>query len=361
MTQSTPDSAMPRVGITVGDAAGIGPEVVLKALASEEVRTLCRAVVFCDAREIGRQAAALGLECDYPVVNLDAVEKNTSPVAIVDLNNLDQPVKPGEISAAAGLAASQYVGSAVALCRRDALDAVATAPLNKAALRLAGLTFAGHTEMLGSLCGVDQCLMSFFAGPLRVVLLTTHLSLRGAIGRIKKDHVVRTLLMTASELERFGIGNPRIAVAGLNPHAGENGLFGPEDADELVPAVQECRESHGINVSGPIAADTLFVRAWRGEFDCVVACYHDQAMIAVKCLAFGKAVGVTLGLPIIRTSVDHGTAFDIAGRGIADAGSMIEAIKTAAALARLRSSSRTDAAGRVEPLISQDKAIQLGH
>ncbi|HEU4391591.1 MAG TPA: 4-hydroxythreonine-4-phosphate dehydrogenase PdxA [Blastocatellia bacterium] len=361
MTQSTPDSGNPRVGITVGDAAGIGPEVALKALASEEVRSACRALLFCDARELSRQAAAMRLECDYPAINHNDVANNISPVAIVDLNNLASPAKPGETSAAAGRAAAEYVASAVSLCRAGALDAIATAPINKAALRLAGMPFEGHTEMLASLCGADRCLMSFFAGPLRVVLLTTHVSLGGAIGLIKKDHVVRSLVMTAREIVRFGTPEPRIALAGLNPHAGESGLFGAEDRNELVPAVQECRESHGINVTGPLPADTLFVRAWRGEFDCVVACYHDQAMIAVKCLAFGKAVGVTLGLPIVRTSVDHGTAFDIAGRGIADAGSMIEAIKTAADLARLNASTCPVAGRTIEPPTRPRRSFRLGH
>jgi 4-hydroxythreonine-4-phosphate dehydrogenase len=175
--------------------------------------------------------------------------------------------------------------------------------------------------------------MCFIAGDLRVILLTIHMSLSDAIKAITKERLERALVLADSELKRFGVASPRIAVAGLNPHAGEHGLFGSEEVREIEPAIAACRARNGVNASGPFPADTLFVRAARGEFDAVVACYHDQGLIAVKCLAFGEAVNVTLGLPIIRTSVDHGTAFDIAGRGVADAGSMIEAIKLAARLA----------------------------
>jgi 4-hydroxythreonine-4-phosphate dehydrogenase len=188
--------------------------------------------------------------------------------------------------------------------------------------------------MLASLCGADESLMCFFAGDLKVFLLTIHTSLADAITQITKERVVNAILLADRELRRFGIPQPRIAVAGLNPHAGEHGMFGCEEANEIEPAIEECRSKHNINVSGPFAADTVFLRAWRGEYDAVSACYHDQGLIAVKCLSFGRAVNVTFGLPIIRTSVDHGTAFDIAGRGIADHGSMVEAIKLASELAR---------------------------
>ena len=216
----------------------------------------------------------------------------------------------------------------------DALDAMTTAPINKQALKLAGSPFPGHTEMLASLCGAQESLMCFFAGELRVFLLTVHLSLTDAIASLTKDRIVRAIVLADRELRRFGIARPRIAVAGLNPHAGENGLFGSEEMREITPAIEQCRDGHNIDVTGPFPADTLFARAARGEFDAVAACYHDQGLIPVKCLAFGKAVNVTLGLPIIRTSVDHGTAFDIAGRGVADPGSLIEAILLAAGLVK---------------------------
>jgi 4-hydroxythreonine-4-phosphate dehydrogenase len=186
--------------------------------------------------------------------------------------------------------------------------------------------------MLAELCGSGESLMCFFAPGLRVVLLTIHLSLADAIQAITKERVASALALTDREMRRFGISAPRIAVAGLNPHAGEHGLFGREEIEHIAPAIEECR-ARGIDVSGPFPSDTLFVRAARGEFDTVVACYHDQGLIAVKCLSFGESVNVTLGLPIIRTSVDHGTAFDIAGLGVADHKSMVEAIKLAAHLA----------------------------
>jgi 4-hydroxythreonine-4-phosphate dehydrogenase len=209
---------------------------------------------------------------------------------------------------------------------------MATAPINKESLRLAGSEFPGHTEMLARLTGAGESLMCFFAGDLKVFLLTIHVSLADAIKLITKERVAGAIRLADRELRRFGHARPRIAVAGLNPHAGEHGLFGTEEADIIEPAIDECRSRHAVEVSGPFPADTLFVRAARGEFDAVAACYHDQGLIAVKCLAFGRAVNVTLGLPIIRTSVDHGTAFDIAGRGIADEGSLTEAIKLAARL-----------------------------
>lgn len=186
--------------------------------------------------------------------------------------------------------------------------------------------------------------MCFFAGDLRVFLLTIHMSLADAIKAITKERVARAIVLADRELRRFGVARPRIAVAGLNPHAGEHGLFGYEEEREITPAIRECRALHNIEVSGPFPADTLFVRAGRGEFDAVAACYHDQGLIAVKCMAFGEAVNVTLGLPIIRTSVDHGTAFDIAGRNMADHGSLVEAIKLAA---RLVIAERSNNSGRL--------------
>jgi 4-hydroxythreonine-4-phosphate dehydrogenase len=187
--------------------------------------------------------------------------------------------------------------------------------------------------MLAALCGAEEALMCFFAGDLRVFLVTIHMSLADAIKAITKDRLVKTVRLADRELKRFAIARPRIAVAGLNPHASEHGLFGSEEAREIEPAIEACRNTYNIDVSGPFPGDTIFVRAARGEFDAVAACYHDQGLIAVKCISFGKAVNVTLGLPIIRTSVDHGTAFDIAGRGVADHQSMAEAIKLASRLA----------------------------
>lgn len=336
MTRAPSSPSKPRVGITIGDTAGIGPEITLKAVAEPEVSNVCSPVILGDANEIKRQALALGLNAEFITINSDSLasaDLAELPI-ILDTNSLDEVVPWGSLSAATGRAAIAAIETGVKLCLAQELDAMATAPTNKESLKLAGSRFPGHTEMLASLCGVSESLMCFFAGDLKVFLLTVHCSLTEAIQHITKERVVRAITLADRELRRFGIARPRIAVAGLNPHAGENGLFGSEEIREIAPAIDECRREHNIDVSGPFPADTLFVRAWRGEFDAVAACYHDQGLIAVKCLAFGEAVNVTLGLPIIRTSVDHGTAFDIAGQGIANHRSLVEAIKLAARLAR---------------------------
>ena len=292
----------------------------------------CNPVIVGNLTEIRRQAEALALPCAYPVVTDDELDApELEGVTILDTESTGGPVSWGEISAAAGRSSVSSIEAATRLCLEGKLDAIATAPINKESLKLAGSAFPGHTEMLTALCGASESLMCFFVGDLRVILLTIHVSLAEAIKAITKQRVLDALLLADRELRRFGLARPRIAVAGLNPHASEHGLFGMEEAREIQPAVNECA-ARGLTVSGPFPADTLFLRASRGEFDAVVACYHDQGLIAVKCLAFGEAVNVTLGLPIIRTSVDHGTAFDIAGRGVADHRSMVEAIKLAARL-----------------------------
>jgi 4-hydroxythreonine-4-phosphate dehydrogenase len=282
----------PRVAITVGDPAGIGPEIAEKAAADPTVRAVCEPVIY-----------------------------QTAVVAPL-----------GQVSAAAGQAAYDTLVRAVADARRGAVEAIATAPVNKAAFAAAGLPWKGHTDLLGHLCGAPRVAMMFHAPMLKVVLATVHVALREVPALLTREHVVATLRLTASELPAFGLARPRIAMAALNPHAGEGGLFGTEDDEVLAPAIAEVRAG-GHDVSGPHPADTVFVRAVRGEFDCVVACYHDQGLVPVKLLAFGSAVNVTLGLPIVRTSVDHGTAFDIAGRGVADPGSLVHAVRLAAELA----------------------------
>jgi len=331
----TPNSLItPRVGITIGDPAGIGPEIVLKSVAELQVRETCQPVIIGDASEIRRQARKIGLSCDYLAFSESDLSQNRfdEPV-ICDTGSETEQAEWGVVSPAGGRAAQTAIEAGVRLCLQGSLDAIATAPINKEALKISGSRFPGHTEMLASLCGASDVLMCFFAGPLKVFLLTIHLSLKDAIKAITKERVAQAIILADHELRRFGIARPRIAVAGLNPHASEHGLFGSEEAREIEPAIMEVRASNRIEVSGPFPADTIFVRAARGEFDAVAACYHDQGLIAVKCLAFGEAVNVTLGLPIIRTSVDHGTAFDIAGRGVADHGSLVEAIKLAAQLA----------------------------
>jgi 4-hydroxythreonine-4-phosphate dehydrogenase len=240
---------------------------------------------------------------------------------------------PGELSAAAGRAAYDVIVRAVADAQRGVVQAIATAPVNKEAFRLAGLEWSGHTDLLAHLTGSRHVAMMFYSEALRVVLATVHIPLAEVPRALTQASLDATIALTARELPRFGIAAPRIAVAGLNPHAGEHGLFGNEEQTAIRPAIDACR-ARGIDVSGPYPGDTVFVRARRGDFDVVVACYHDQGLIPVKLVAFGQAVNVTLGLPIIRTSVDHGTAFDIAGKGMADPESMITAVLLAARLAK---------------------------
>jgi 4-hydroxythreonine-4-phosphate dehydrogenase len=237
------------------------------------------------------------------------------------------------LSAAAGRAAYDAVVAAVADARAGRVAAVATAPVNKAAFALAGLPWKGHTDLLAHLCGAPRVAMMFHAAQLRVVLATVHIPLREVPAALTPALLDDLLDLMTRELPRFGCPAPRLAVAGLNPHAGEGGLMGTEDEAVLRPAVERAR-ARGVQVEGPLPADTVFVRAVRGGFDAVLACYHDQGLVPMKLVAFGSAVNVTLGLPIVRTSVDHGTAFDIAGRGVADPSSMIEAVLLAARLAR---------------------------
>ena len=284
----------PRVAITAGDPAGIGPEIVARAASDVRVVAACDPIVYGPA--------------DHGLF------------------------RPGQLSADAGRAAYEAIVRAVEDVRRGAADAIATAPINKEAWRLAGLPWTGHTDLLAHLTGAGKVAMMFYSDALRVVLATIHLPLAEVPRALTRESLESTITLSARELPRFGYVAPRIAVAGLNPHAGEHGLFGREEQDVMAPAIAACRD-RGVDVSGPYPADTLFVRAQRGEFDAVVACYHDQGLIPVKLLAFGHAVNVTLGLPLVRTSVDHGTAFDIAGKGMADPESMIAAVLLAARLA----------------------------
>jgi 4-phospho-D-threonate 3-dehydrogenase / 4-phospho-D-erythronate 3-dehydrogenase len=290
----------PTIGITVGDPAGIGPEIARKAADDSRVRRAC------DIRLYGPDEAAAATL-----------------------------VVPGELSARAGKVAYDAIVSAVTDARLGRIDAIATAPVNKEAFALAGLPWKGHTDLLGALTNSPRAVMMFYAEQLRVVLATVHVPLADVPEMLTPALLRDTIEITAQELPRFGYPRPRIAVAGLNPHAGEHGLMGDEDEIVIAPVVAACR-ARGIDVTGPIPGDTVFVRAVRGEFDAVIACYHDQGLIPVKLLAFGTAVNVTLGLPIIRTSVDHGTAFDIAGQDRADPSSMIEAVLLAARLAAAR-------------------------
>lgn len=318
----------------MGDPAGIGPEVVLKAVAEEEIQRLCIPIIVGDAQLLAHTARTLDLQCGYDIVRVgEPLPEHAPGPLIFHLDNITGVIEPGVESGAAGKAAGAYIEAAVELCAAGSVDAIATAPINKRSLFLGGYSFPGHTEFLAHLTGSEEYAMAFVAANLRIVLISTHVPLAEAIRLVKKDLIVRTINLTNRELKRWGIEWPRLAVAALNPHGAEGGLFGMEETSEIGPAVAECRDTEEINVEGPYSADTVFLRASRGEFDAVIACYHDQAMIPVKCLSFGEAVNVTLGLPFIRTSVDHGTAFDIAGKGVAEHSSMVAAIKLAAELA----------------------------
>lgn len=320
----------------MGDPAGIGPEVVLKAVAEEEVKRVCSPIIIGDAQLLAHTARTLDLQCGYDIVRTDEdlPEHITEPL-IYHLDNIGGFVEPGIESGAAGKAAAGYIEAAVGLCAAGKVDAIATAPINKRALFLGGYSFPGHTEFLAHLTGTEEYAMAFVAANLRIVLLSTHVPLAEAIRMVERDRLIRIINLTNRELRRWGIERPRLAVAALNPHGAEGGLFGIEEASEMLPAIEACRGIDTVNVQGPFSADTVFLRASRGEFDAVIACYHDQAMIPVKCLSFGEAVNVTLGLPFIRTSVDHGTAFDIAGKGLAEHSSMVAAIKLAATLSMI--------------------------
>jgi 4-hydroxythreonine-4-phosphate dehydrogenase len=324
----------------MGDPAGIGPEVVLKAVAEREVLEACAPVIVGDAQLLAHTARTLDLTCGYEIIRRgEPIPEDLSAPVIYHLDNIGANVQPGVESGEAGRAAAEYIEAAVELCGAGDVDAISTAPINKRALFLGGYSFPGHTEFLAHLTATDECAMAFVASNLRVVLISTHVPLAEAIRLVEKDRIVRVARLTNRELKRWGIARPRIAVAALNPHGAEGGLFGVEESAEIAPAVEACRQE-GLNVAGPYSADTVFLRASRGEFDAVVSCYHDQAMIPVKCLSFGEAVNVTLGLPFIRTSVDHGTAFDIAGRGVAEHSSMVAAITLAARLSRADDSGR---------------------
>jgi len=316
----------------MGDAAGIGAEITLKAVSDEEIRKICSPIIIGDADFLFETARNLKLDINLVESN-EVFPPESNKIAVYNLNNIEGEVSVGRDAANTGRAAAEYIETAVNLWREKQIDAVATAPISKKAIALGGYDYPGHTEFLAYLTDTEEFAMSFFAEDLRVVLLSTHLALREAIDLVKKDKLVELIKFSHAELSRLLKKDARIAVAGLNPHASEHGMFGTEEQDEIIPAIVKCREKFGIDVTGAYSPDTIFLRAFEGEFDGVISCYHDQATIAVKCLSFGASVNVTLGLPLIRTSVDHGTAFDIAGKNAADASSMKAAIKLAAKLA----------------------------
>lgn len=333
--QTASTQNLPRIGITMGDAAGIGPEITLKALAEENLNEHCQPIIIGDANFLRATAESLNLPFDFIIVKKgEKISDHFNQPLIYDLNNLKGEIVVGKDAALTGKAAAENIECAVKLWQERQIDAVSTAPISKKAINMGGYDFPGHTEFLAYLTSTKDFAMSFFAENLRVVLLSTHVSLLDAIDLVKKENLIELIVFTDKTLSNLLKRKVKIAVAGLNPHASESGMFGDEEAGEIIPAIETAREKFGIDVSGAYSPDTIFLRGFKGEFDAVIACYHDQATIAVKCLSFGASVNVTLGLPLVRTSVDHGTAFDIAGKNLAEASSMRAAIKLAADLSK---------------------------
>ncbi|MBO1909545.1 4-hydroxythreonine-4-phosphate dehydrogenase PdxA [Microvirga sp. 3-52] len=326
--------SQPVIAITMGDAAGVGPEIIIKALAHREVYERCKPLIIGDVSRLRQAGEIVGSSLK---VRSASGPKETAfeygSVDCVDLGLIPDNLPWGTLSALAGDAAFRYIERAVALASAHEVDAICTAPLNKEALHAGGHPFPGHTEILAALTHTPEVSMMLMTPKLRVIHVTTHIGLIDAIARIEPGLVERTILRGQEALVRSGIASPRIGVCGINPHAGENGLFGHgEEEHKIEPAVQTL-QARGIHVEGPLPADTLFFRAQRGDFDLVVAMYHDQGHGPVKVLGIEEGVNVTVGLPMIRTSVDHGTAFDIAGTGRADERSMLEALNQAILLA----------------------------
>ena len=327
--------SVPTIAITMGDAAGIGPEIVMKALGSPQVRAMCNPLVIGDAARL-RHAGQI-------VASALAVESLGQPrearyradqVDCIDLQLIPADLPFGRTSAVAGEAAYRFIERAVRIVEQGDAQAICTAPLSKEALHAAGHKYPGHTELLAALTHTSEVSMMLVAPKLRVIHVTTHIGLLDAIERIDAALVERVIGRAHETLVHAGIANPRIGVCGINPHAGENGLFGRgEEAEKIAPAVAATR-ARGWDVTGPLPADTLFFLAARGDYDIVVAMYHDQGHGPIKVLGLESGVNITVGLPVVRTSVDHGTAFDIAGQGIADEGSLIEALRQAAELAQ---------------------------
>ena len=330
-----PVDKRPIIAITIGDPAGIGPEVIVKALSNHIIYDMCRPLVIGESAAV--QAAITLIQQHLILRSIEKVTDTigkTGTIDILDMHNLDwSKVKMGIISADCGRASMGFLEKAMQLALNHEITAMVNAPINKEATMLAGYTGLGHLEYMAQATSTKIYATMLATGNLRCVHLTTHYSLREACNHVKKEFILERLKLTDTSFRQWGFGQPVIGVAGLNPHAGENGMFGREEIDEIAPAVTEAVRL-GIDARGPFPADSIFNRAIKGEFDVVLVMYHDQGHIPVKVHGFEKSVSVALGLPFLRTSVDHGTAFDIAGKGIANAESIEEAIKTAVRLSQ---------------------------
>ena len=328
------EQVRPILAITMGDAAGCGPEIIVKALADENIYRRCCPIVFGDAKRL--QLAADIVKSPLTIRSVFDVSDGIyqhGVIDILDFANIPSDLAFGQVDSRAGHAAYVYIESAIQQAMANNVAAIVTAPINKEALHKGGHSFPGHTEILAELSDTKDYAMMLSGDALKVIHVTTHVSMRQAAELIKKERVLRIIRLADRTLRLLGLEQPRIAVAGFNAHAGENGLFGREDMDEIGPAV-EAAQQDGIAAIGPIPPDTVFFRTvCRKEFDIVVVMYHDQGHIPIKLLGFDNGINVTVGLPFLRTSVDHGTAFDIAGKGIADSSSMTAAIDFAARLA----------------------------
>ncbi len=329
----------PLLALTIGDPSGIGPEITLKALTHPQVFAVCRPVVIGDRRILERALPLAGEDAPSLFAVTDPATGVFEPgiATVIDLKNADPRDCPiGEIASASGKAAVEYVFAATDLAMTGDVDGIVTAPLNKAAMHAAGFEYAGHTELLTERTNAERVSMLLVGPNLRVVHVSTHVALSEAIKRVTKQRVEVVIDIAWQSCVALGIDDPLIAVAGLNPHAGEGGIFGNQEIEEIQPAIEAAR-ARGLRVTDPQPGDTVFLRATKGEFDIVVAMYHDQGHIPMKLLAFDSGVNVSVGLPIVRTSVDHGTAFDIAGKGIASEESMLAAIDVAVKMIRARS------------------------
>jgi len=324
----------PVIAITMGDPGGVGPEIIMKALNAGAVRECCRPLIVGDLKvfEAVKWSLPIGTHVEFRPVKDAGVDPGKA-TAIIDMDMVGpDELTIGRPGAYAGRASVAFIKKAVEMALAGDVDAVVTAPINKETLKMAGYPYPGHTELLAELTAAADFGMMLAGGGLRVMLVTIHVALRDVPSLINKDVVLKAIKLAGKACREMGVENPRLVVCGLNPHAGEGGMFGDEEILHITPACDNARAA-GLDVSGPLPPDTVFFKARRGDFDAVVAMYHDQGLIPLKMLAFGSAVNITVGLPIIRTSVDHGTAYDIAGKGIADPSSMIEAVRLAARLA----------------------------
>lgn len=324
-------SRLPVVGVTMGDPAGIGPEIVAKVFATGGLRG--HVLVIGDSGAMRRAVSLIGADISVRgIADVGHAQCEPGTIDVVDAGEVPADLEPGFIDVRAGAASFAFVERAIADAISGRIDAIVTAPIHKEAWRTAGVTYPGHTELLADHTGVRDFAMMLFNDDLRVILVSIHVALAEAIKLVTRESVLRTIRLADRAARDLGMSSPRVAVAGLNPHAGEGGLFGREDLDIISPAIAEARQS-GIDVTGPWPPDTVFMQARAGKFDIVVAQYHDQGLIPVKYLGVDNGVNVTVGLPFVRTSVDHGTAFDIAGKGIADPASLRIAIEHAVRMA----------------------------